>query len=552
MQNYFRKSDYESLLIRSLNFKITFLEFSTLEHNTGLIYPNMKYLLLSIIPFALTVSAFANGENRASNAANDTDSVSVHKVEDLGTIYPDDPIAAMLDSMYYHYFYANQPKDERVALEDFLALDHELDIPVFSDSIIAARVEELNLQTPFELRYNPMVLSYINMYTGKRRKLSSKILGLSDVYFPLFEQMLDKYDMPLELKYLAVIESALNPKARSRMGATGLWQFMYRTGKMYNLDVTSFVDERMDPYLATEAACRYLKFLHGMYDDWNLALAAYNAGPGNVNKALRRAGGGKKGYWEVRRFLPRETQGYVPAFIAVNYMMNYAGEHMIYADETPVNFFDYDTVMVREAVSFEQISEVVCVDKETLQFLNPVYKRGFIPPSDKGRVLYLPKEHVGVFLMNEDYVYNYKQEDFDEEAQQAKIEEEMTVHYVRSGEYLGLIASRYGCSVSKIMEWNNMRSSRLRVGQKLVIYPSTKTAQKKPAPQKQEEKKEEQKQVPAPDGKYRYHTVQQGDSLWEIAKKYEGITVKDLENLNQGLNFKRLKPGQKIKIGVDG
>jgi membrane-bound lytic murein transglycosylase D len=480
--------------------------------------------------------------NTETTEVNDSDTVRVSSFEQLPVIYPDDPVVAMLDSMYFYYFFADNK--EKVKSVDYSLLE---EAPAFSDSIYFERISMLNEQTPFELRYNTTVASYINLYTNKKRKLSSKILGLSEMYFPMFEEILDKYDMPLELKYLAVIESALNPTARSRMGATGLWQFMYNTGKMYNLNVTSYIDERMDPYLSTEAACKYLKFLHGMYDDWNLALAAYNAGPGNVNKAIRRAGGGKKGYWEVRPYLPRETQSYVPAFIAVNYMMNFAEEHHIYPEPAPIHFFDFDTVVVNQAVSFDQISEVTCVDKETLKYLNPVYKRGFIPSSKEGRILYLPKDYVGIFLMNEQYVYEYREDDFNEKAQQAKVEEDMKIHYVRSGEYLGLIASRYGCSVKDIMEWNNLRSSNLNIGQKLVVHPKSTTNH---ANKSDNKNKTEPKTVNQ--GEYTYHTVKSGDSLWEIARKYNGVTVKDLEQLNKGIDFKRLKPGQKIKVGNAG
>ena len=203
------------------------------------------------------------------------------------------------------------------------------EIPSFSDSIYELRIEVLNVQTPIELIYNQHVKAFIKLYAKRGRKQTARMLGLKEIYFPMFEQVLDKYDMPLELKYLAVVESALNPTAGSRAGAKGLWQFMYGTGRLYGLHTNSLVDDRFDPYKATEAAARLLKDLYGIYGSWELALAAYNSGPGNVNRAIRRAGG-VKNYWAIWPFLPRETRGYVPAFIAVNYIFNYATEHNIY------------------------------------------------------------------------------------------------------------------------------------------------------------------------------------------------------------------------------
>src|SRR5690606_35823122 len=249
-------------------------------------------------------------------------------------------------------------------------------LPLY-DSILEARLKTINDATPIEMEYNQYVKAFINLYVNKKRDLSSIVLGIAPRYFPMFEEVLDRYNMPLELKYLAIVESALNPSAQSWVGAKGLWQFMYRTGKMYDLQVTSFYDERMDPYKSTVAACNYMMDLYKMYDDWNLVLAAYNSGPGNVNRAIRRSGGFKD-YWKIRPFLPRETRGYVPAFIAVNYMMNYAEEHHIYPKMAPLTNTLVDTVHIKRSMSFTQISNYIDISEELLAELNPMYKLKFI------------------------------------------------------------------------------------------------------------------------------------------------------------------------------
>ncbi len=262
-------------------------------------------------------------------------------------------------------------------------------VPVFEDLVYESRMSKLDAKTPFNLDYNSAVRPYIEMYTSRRRELVSRMLGMAKLYFPLFEEKLDKYDLPLELKHLAIVESALNPNAVSKAGAAGLWQFMYGTGKMFGLNVTSYVDDRRDPYKATEAACKYFKFLYKMFGDWQLVLAAYNGGPGTVNKAIRRSGG-KKTYWEIRPYLPKETQGYVPAFIAVNYVMNYTAEHNLYPYKPKNTYFDVDTIQIRQQVSFYQISEVLGIPMEDLDCLNPSYKKRVIPYNETGSTLCIP------------------------------------------------------------------------------------------------------------------------------------------------------------------
>jgi membrane-bound lytic murein transglycosylase D len=279
--------------------------------------------------------------------------------------------------------------------------------------------------------------------------------------------------MPYELKYLAIVESALNPTAGSRAGAKGLWQFMYTTGKLYGLQSNSLVDDRFDPYKATDAAARHLKDLYDIYGTWELALAAYNSGPGNVNRAIRKAGG-VKDYWAVWPFLPRETRGYVPGFIAVNYVFNYAAEHNIYPLHPRILYFGIDTVTVRDVLSFDQIAEFMQIDYNDLEFLNPAYKEGIIPSTkEKTYKLRLPRDKVGFFIDNEDSLYNFKSSkglERDKLLAQIKKAKERSIHIVRNGENLGLIAKKYNTSVSKIKAWNGLKSSRIYPRQKLIVY----------------------------------------------------------------------------------
>ena len=413
------------------------------------------------------------------------------------------------------------------------------EIPTFNDSIYELRIEMLNIQTPVELVYNRHVKAFINLYAKRGRKQTARMLGLKEIYFPLFEETLDKYDMPLELKYLAIVESALNPTAGSHAGAKGLWQFMYSTGKMYGLHSNSIVDDRFDPYKATDAAARHLKDLYDIYGTWELALAAYNSGPGNVNRAIRRAGG-VKNYWAVWPFLPRETRGYVPAFIAVNYVFSYAAEHNIYPTDPGILYYGIDSVTVRDVLSFEQISEFMNIDMDDVDFLNPAYKQGIIPATEnKTYILRLPRSKVGFFIDHEDSLYNFKSKkgiERDKLLAQIKKAKSRSIHIVRSGENLGLIARKYRTSVSRIKAWNGMRSSRIYPGQKLIVY----------APGASSKSKTSSSSRSASTSKSGYHTVRSGENLGLIAKKY-GISVSQIKIWN-GLKSNTIKPGQKIKV----
>ncbi|WP_299047494.1 lytic transglycosylase domain-containing protein [uncultured Polaribacter sp.] len=340
--------------------------------------------------------------------------------------------------------------------------------------LLKERLSILNAKTPFNLAYNPALEKVINSYLLYRKKYYPALMARAKYYFPMFEQYLDQYDIPLEMKYLAIVESALRPRAKSRVGASGMWQFMYGTGKQFDLKVSSYVDERYNPVKATIAACKYLSQLFKIFGDWDLALAAYNSGPGNVTKAIKRSGG-YKNYWNIRPYLPRETAGYVPAFYATMYIFEYADAHHIYA-ETP-QFFDFqtDTVSIKRTITFDQISETIGVDETVLTFLNPEYKLNIIPfVKDRNYALQLPSNKMITFLDKEKQLYALA--DADDATREKPLpkyfEMDKRIRYkVKSGDYLGKIANKYGVRVSQIKKWNGLKTSNLKIGQRLYIYP---------------------------------------------------------------------------------
>lgn len=408
--------------------------------------------------------------------------------------------------------------------------------PELSTETLKKRLADLNARTPFNIEYNPALENVIKGYLKRHKPTLERLMGLAEFYFPGFEETFDKYDMPLELKYLAIVESALRPRAKSRVGATGIWQFMFSTGKLYGLDISSYVDERMDPILSTEAAAKYLSKLYEIFGDWDLALASYNSGPGNVSKAIRR-GGGRTNYWNIRHHLPRETAGYVPAFLATMYIFEYAEEHGYKPQKPEFNYFETDTVRVKEMLTLQQVSAYTGVSLEEIQFLNPSYKLDIIPyVSDEEYYLRLPVTALGPFVNNETEIYATAKEELkrEEETLPEYLEVPSSVTYrVRSGDYLGKIAERHGVGVSQIKRWNNLRSNNLRVGQRLILYPSkpvgssTATASASASSKK--------------------YVVRKGDSLWTIAKKFPGVSAENLKVWND-LSGSNLKPGMTLVI----
>ena len=458
----------------------------------------------------------------------------------------DNTRAAKYDSLWMKELYENaRLYDEMQAYVSNLETDSLKQITLDTE-VLKERLELLNQKTPFNIEYNPSLERVIQSFLLRKHEFMERMITASQFYFPMFEQELDNYNIPLEIKYLAIVESALNPRAKSRVGATGLWQFMYSTGKMYGLDVSSYVDERSDPIKSTQAACKYLSKLYEIFGDWDLALAAYNSGPGNVNKAIRRSGG-YTNYWNIRRNLPRETAGYVPAFLATMYLFEYADEHGIELSKVERPYFETDTVHVRKLITFDQISKLVGVSNEELKVLNPSYKLEIIPKiKGKEYTLRLPKDAIGKFVANEEAIYAFTEEENksrESTLPELVIAEERIRYKVRSGDYLGKIAERYGVGVSQIKQWNGLRSNDLRIGQRLTIFPRkpvTAVSSGKTTPVKTSSEV-------SVSGNFKSHTVKEGDSLWTISRKYPGITIENLRQWN-GISGNNLKPGTKLKL----
>jgi len=411
-------------------------------------------------------------------------------------------------------------------------------VPTYPDSVYAQRIEDLNRETTIELVYNKHVKSFIDVYAVQKNSKTSRILGLADVYFPMFEEALDRHNMPLELKYLAVVESALNPTAGSHAGAKGLWQFMYGTGKQYKLNSTTMVEDRFDPLKSTEAACEHLQDLYDTFGDWFLALAAYNSGAGNVRKAIKRAGG-IMNYWAIWPFLPRETRGYVPAFIAVNYIMNYYAEHNICPLDPGIIKNGIDTVTVHQPLHFEQLNEMLGVPMEDLKFFNPQYKQEIIPATAKKTyLLRLPEEYIEAYIENENALYDFKTQrgiNRDKLLEEMKKISDRSVHVVKSGENLGSIARKYHVSVSQLQKWNNLKGTNIYPNQKLTVYPSG-----APMAQAGNEAPVERSTT------QKIHTVKSGETLGKIATQYQ-CTVTDLKKWNN-LKTTNIQIGQKLKV----
>ncbi|MGV6846146.1 MAG: LysM peptidoglycan-binding domain-containing protein [Lutibacter sp.] len=474
--------------------------------------------------------------------SNKKDTIFNQKADSL--TFKKDLIADKIDSLWLHQL-VNSPLNDTtkyVLTGNKFEVSDLVDLPT---DTLKKRLKLLDSKSPFHIEYNPQLESIIKTYLKRRKGTFANLLEKARYYFPLFEEQLSKYNIPLEVKYLAIVESALKPRARSKVGAAGLWQFMYQTGKQFNLNVSSYVDERYDPLRATEAACKYLKSLYQIFGDWDLALAAYNSGPGNVSKAIRRSGGNTN-YWNIRHNLPMETAGYLPAFYATLYIFEYADAHGIKAKKTALAKFETDTVQVKRLLTFAQISQSVGVDIKVLQFLNPEYKLDIIPYiKDKNYTLTLPINFIGKFVSNENQIYALaKAEDSKREKPLPKyFEMNQRIRYrVRSGDFLGKIANRYGVSVKSIKKWNRLKSTRLRIGQRLTIYPRRLPGISKTKIVKKHTKK------PTPKGKYQIYTVKNGDSLWLIAQKFSNVSVQNIKDWNNIWSVKSLKPGTKLKI----
>lgn len=404
----------------------------------------------------------------------------------------------------------------------------------FTSAILKERLAELNSRTPFIVEHHATVERIIRLYLKTRKENLSALLGKAEYFFPLIEEQLDKHDLPLELKYLALVESALEPTAKSVMGATGIWQFMYHTGKEYGLQIDSYVDERADPRKATLAACNFLNDLYDKFSDWDLAMAAYNSGPGNVSKAITRSGG-LRNYWNIRQFLPQETSGYVPQFYAVLYLLEYADEHGIYAKGRDLAYAEIDTVHVTKKIDFNLLKTKLGLPMDHLKKLNPQYKRNLIPGNpNKKYILSLPKKYITPFIKTierENLVATRMREP------NRRIEINSTNSYtLQEHDNLTRVAKKFNITVSDLKKWNGLQTDYVIKGQTLVIANGPKSRTK-------------HEPISIPDLKEaKIHIVKEGESLFLISRRYKNVTIGQLREWNHLQDKNHLVPGTELKI----
>lgn len=519
-----------------------------------------KQLILTIL-FLAAVNVFAQQNSSVPEMSKDSVVLAVMDTVDPAEITIDENemgiYASRLDSFNQSWDVKNAFRLDTLDVQ--LVDEYPKNIP---DSVYVQRLQKT--KQVVDLSFNPVVLGFIKMYTERKRDQVERMLGLSDFYFPIFEEVLDKHNLPLELKYLSIIESALDPRAVSHAGAVGLWQFMYGTAKMFNIEISSFVDERRDPVKSTEAAVIYLKKLFGIYQDWNLTIAAYNCGPGNVDKAIRRAGG-KTNYWDIYAFLPRETRGYVPLFVAATYAMTYYKEHNL-MPRVPAMPTTVDTVMINKYLHFDQLSTVLGIEPEYVKSLNPMYRRNVIPATvEKQYPLVLPYSKVNEFIDHDTAVYAWERNKyFPNNALAGPVEKNSgyfvpddvkgkskIVYTVKSGDTVGGIAKKYGVRLTDLVYWNNIKKNMIRAGQKLAIYVPEKNKPKEERPVAKQDSTSSETQTVA-DAQvnitdFEYYTVKRGDTPTVIANRF-GMNTKELMSINGISSDRSLQVGQKLKI----
>ena len=452
------------------------------------------------------------------------------------------------DSLLNLWYVHRLVNEENIETIDMDSVKFESNVP---DSVYLKRIAQMN--SFITLPYNDIVKNYIIRYSEKMPTAMGRIIGLCEYYMPIFQEILNKYDMPEELKAMAVIESAMNPLAVSRAGAKGMWQFMYQTAKIYGLHIDSFVDERLDPVKSADAAARYLRDAYNIFGDWNLAIASYNCGAGNVNKAIRRSG--SRAFWDIWPFLPRETRGYVPAFVGALYAMNFHKEHGIKPEgvQMPAHV---DTFRITKMLHLKQVSELTGAPLEDLKNLNPQYRHEIIPGNEREYILRIPYNYTNAFIDCEDSLYRHKADVYFNPTTLKKLKDggdgERIVYRVQNGDYLGRIATKYRVSVSQIKRWNGLKSNNIRVGQRLIIYRGGKgpvSSSSSSSVKTASTQTPAAKPVLSASGDYMTYTVQSGDSFYQIAKQYPGVSAQNIMDFN-GIDSSKLRPGMKIKIPV--
>ncbi len=534
----------------------------------------------------LLVLLFIAGHSFAQEIFNKPQT-NVSYLDSIKKTFIKDNIASCVDSLWMKELtnldlYNNLENDiKNINLDE--KVDYEL-----PTELLKKRLMEMDSKSPFNIEYNQGLENIIKSFLKNRKKAFERLMAISEYYFPLFEDALSKQNVPLEIKYLAVVESALNPKAVSRVGATGLWQFMYQTGKQYNLNIDSYVDDRSDPLKASAAAAQYMTNMYKIFGDWDLVLASYNSGPGNVAKAIRRSGG-QQNFWNIRKYLPQETQGYVPAFLATMYIYEYHKEHGIHPDRAIVKHFATDTIMIKKQMTFRQISDLLDIPVAQLQLLNPQFKLNVVPAYfDTKHFLRLPSQKIAIFTSNEDKIYAYVQHELDQRErpfssyQQAYASrdslrsvdslmvQKVKFHKVKRGDDLAEIADRYDVSVSDIKKWNKLKKNKAPLGKNLKIVTTERIASrvkktkvdstavaatpKAIAPNSntiaqvsaKETKVYKEEKVVSFQDVTKFYKVKKGDNLGEISEKYD-VAISDLKKWNK-LKNNNVPLGKKLKI----
>jgi membrane-bound lytic murein transglycosylase D len=490
-------------------------------------------------------------------------------IDSIIVVYPETGVEENLDELLNLWYVQQSLQFENT--DSLFLIDEDQLFPDFPDSVYIQRLQSL----PFvmDLTYNRIVKNFIDMYAKQRRDKVRVMLALTHYYFPYFEEVFDRYNLPHELKYLAVIESALNPRAVSKAGATGLWQFMPATGKSYGLVINSLVDDRRDIVKSTESAALFLRDLYRIYNDWTLVIAAYNCGPGNVNKAIRRAGG-KRNYWDIYYHLPRETRGYVPAFIAAAYVMNFTHEHNLAPVKIDFDFYT-DTIHIKNKLHLKQVAEVLNVPLQQIRDLNPQYKADIIPGDGKTYHLRIPQIQTMRFLELQDSIFEYKKsvyfnnDNFITNPVSSSSSGSVPIlpsdkytkltYTVKTGDNLGYISTWYNVRLTDLRYWNNIRQNLIRSGQKLTIYVPNEKAEYYKGIDKlsfAEKQKRAGIAVSQPqtlasmpsDGSSVYYTVKSGDTLWNIANMFPGVSDGAIAKLNDIKAGEKIKPGQVLRI----
>ena len=525
------------------------------------------FLLLSLNTFAQDPTGALKKETK--NAYLDS----------IKSTFVQDNIASCVDSLWMKELSnLDLYNDLSVDIKN-INIDKKVDFELPTE-VLKSRLALMDAKSPFNIEYNQGLENIIKSFLKNRKKSFERLMAISEFYFPMFEEAMARQNVPLEIKYLAVVESALNPKAVSRVGATGLWQFMFQTGKQYGLNINTYVDDRSDPLKASDAAALYMSNMYKIFGDWDLVLASYNSGPGNVAKAIRRSGG-QQNFWNIRKHLPKETQGYVPAFLATMYIYEYHKEHGIVPNRAEIKHFATDTIMVKREITFKQISDLIDIPVSQLQLLNPAYKRDVVPFIEgENHYLRMPNDKVAIYTSNEDKIYAYvnyetsKRERPYESRYASKVNEAEDGHVVtktrfykiKRGDSLSEIANKYGVSVSELKKWNRIRGTYAPRGKMLKIYSYDNVAvnpkdleSKEVAEVKKEPTADTDKPLVA-ETKFKEevvvtlvtntkkYKVKRGDNLSSIANKY-GVTIADIKEWND-LKKNSVASGKVLKIKI--